>query len=82
MDQQFKESESIRVKSLETLNHYEFGESEILSNDDKVLNKKEKKQKEDEKFNMFVKMHDIMKYGKQGKLSIREDSYSQERKKN
>jgi hypothetical protein len=43
MDKQFYESESIRVKSLEHLNHYEFDEDETPSNEEKVLNRKEKK---------------------------------------
>jgi hypothetical protein len=64
MDKQFYESESIRVKSLEHLNHYEFDEDETPSNEEKVLNRKEKKQLEDQKFDMYVKYHDILKYGK------------------
>ena len=61
MDKQFHESESIRVKSLEHLNHYEF-DSVSNSNDEKALSKKEKKQKEDEKFEYYCQMRHIMKY--------------------
>ena len=70
MDKQFYESESIRVKSLEHLKYYEF-DSVDNSNEEKALSRKEKKQKEDEKFMMFVKMHDILKYGGKSGTSIR-----------
>lgn len=52
----------MRAKSLKHLDRYEF-ESEEVSNDEK-LDRKEKKQKEDEKFNMFVKYHDLLQYGR------------------
>ena len=52
----------MRAKSLKHLDRYEF-ESEEVSNDEK-LDRKEKKLKEDEKFNMFVKYHDLLQYGR------------------
>ena len=61
MDKQYYECESKRVKSLEHLNHYEF-DSVSNSNEEKALNPKEKKQKEDEKFDISVKLNTILKY--------------------
>ena len=64
------------------MNHYEF-DSEEYSNEEKILNRKEKKQLEDQKFALYVKYHDILKYGKTGRMPVKEntqDSQSRERK--
>ena len=54
-----------RLKSLDILDKYEFDSDEI-SNDpnEKVVTQKDKKQREDEKFRLFVHMHDFLRYGK------------------
>ena len=59
------------------MNHYEF-DSVSNSNEEKALSRKEKKFKEDEKFDISVKLNTILKY--RGGTSIRMNANSQDKK--